>query len=80
MIPDPLTWGHLLALAAILAALYGLAQLVTWLRYRGPAHGRGTPGYARARDGRRYAIWSFVLAALLLAAGCLTPLAEKAIA
>ena len=79
MIPDPVTWGHVLMLVAALAALYGLVQLVTWLRYRGPGHGRGTPGYARARDGRRYAVWSFALAALLLAAACLTPLADKAI-
>ena len=78
--PNPITWGHALVLAGLLAALYGLIQLVTWLRYRRSAHGRGTPGYARARDGRRYAILAFALAALLVAIGCLTPLCDAAIA
>ena len=78
--PDPITWGHALVALAALAALYGLLQLAAWARHRGPQHGRGTPGYARARDGRRFAIVSFALAALLLALGCLTPLCEMAIA
>jgi hypothetical protein len=80
VIPDPVTWGHGLMLAGVLAALWGLVQLAQWLRYRGPQHGRGTPGYARARDGRRYALWSFAAGALLYAAGCFTPLADIAIA
>ncbi len=78
--PDPVTWGHLLMLAGLLAALYGLMQLMTYLRYRSPQHGRGTPGYARARDGRRYALWGLVAGALLYAVGCFTPLAEMALA
>jgi hypothetical protein len=73
-LPDPITWGHLLVLLAALIGLYGLVQLVTWARHRG--HGRGTPGYARARDGRRYATWSILTALILLAIGCLTPLCE----
>jgi hypothetical protein len=77
LIPDPITWGHVLVLLAVLAGLYAASQLVTWSRYRG--HGYGTPGYARARDGRRFATWTIVLALILLAIGCLTPLAEAAI-
>ena len=72
--PHPLTWGHLLIGLAVLALLYALWQLVTWARYRGAGHGRGTPGYARARDGRRYAVWAVLVALLLAAIGCLTPL------
>ena len=72
----PVSLGHILLLAAALAALHGLWQLSIWARHRG--HGRGTPQYARGRDGRRYAIWSFA-AALLLGALCLTPLCGVAI-
>jgi hypothetical protein len=78
--PDPITWGHVLMGLAALAALYGLVQLAAWARHRGAGNGPGTPGYARARDGRRYAIVSFALAALLLALGCLTPLCDMAVA
>jgi hypothetical protein len=80
VIPDTITWGHVLMLAGLLAGLYALVQLVTWLRYRGAGHGRGTPGYARARDARRYAIWSAAAGALLYAAGCFSPLCDIAIA
>jgi hypothetical protein len=79
-LPDPITWGHVLILLAALIGLYGLAQLVIWLRHRGPQHGRGTPGYARARDGRRYATWSILAALILVAIACLTPLCRMAIA
>jgi hypothetical protein len=80
MIFDPITWGHVLMAAAALAALYGVVQLAIYLRYRGPSHGRGTPGYARARDGRRFAIWSFAAGALIFAIGCFTPLCQMPIA
>ena len=76
--PDPITWGQALMLVAILAGLHGLWQATIWARHRG--HGRGTPGYARARDGRRFAAWSFAAAILLYLAGCFTPLAGMAIA
>ena len=67
MIPDPITWGHLLMLAGLVAALYGAVQLVAYVRHRG--YGRGTPQYARARDGRRFATLAAAAAlALLLAA------------
>ncbi|MDP8994120.1 MAG: hypothetical protein M3N07_03915 [Pseudomonadota bacterium] len=75
--PDPLTLGHLLTLAAALAALYALWQLAVWAGNRG--HGRGTPQYARARDGRRYALWGFAAALLLVALGRLTPLGDMAL-
>ena len=78
MIPDPITWGHVLMLAGLLAGLYALVQSLAYLRHR--AHGRGTPGYARARDGRRFAVLALLAAAALYAICCLTPLAEVAIA
>jgi hypothetical protein len=78
MIPDPITWGHVLMALGLLALLYAAVQLVTYLRHR--AHGRGTPGYARARDGRRNALVGAGLGALLPALGCLTPLCDAAIA
>jgi hypothetical protein len=78
--PETITWGHVLVGLALLAGLYAVVQLVTWARYRGPEHGRGTPGYARARDARRYAIWAIAAAAVLAALGCLTPLCTAAIA
>jgi hypothetical protein len=75
---DPITWGHVLVLAAVLVGLYGLVQLGVWARYR--RAGRGTPQYARRRDGKRFAIWALLAAAALAALGCLTPLCEMAIA
>ena len=76
--PDPITIGHGLMLLALLAALWGVWQLVHWARNRG--HIYGTPQYARARDGRRFAVWSFAVAILLFLIGCFTPLADMAIA
>ena len=76
--PDPITLGHLLMLLAVLVALYALWQASIWLRHRGYIY--GTPQYARARDGKRYAIWSLAAAILLFAIGCFTPLSDIAIA
>ena len=70
--PDTITLGHVLALLGALAALYALYQASIFLKYRDS--GRGTPQYARRRDGRRYAIWSLAAALLLIGIGCLTPL------
>jgi hypothetical protein len=70
------TLGHVMMLAALLAALYGLWQAAIWLRHRG--FGRGTPQYAIGRDGRRFALWSFALA-LALGGLCLTPLCQVAL-
>jgi hypothetical protein len=70
------TLGHLLMIAALLAALYGAWQLSIWARHRG--FGRGTPQYAMGRDGRRYALWSFAVA-LALGALCFTPLCRVAL-
>ena len=66
-----ITLGHLLFALTGLAALYGLVQFALSQRYSGAAHGPGTPGYARARDARRYTIWAgaAALILLLLAAG-----------
>ena len=71
------TLGHLLMLAALLSALYGLWQLTIWARHR--SFGRGTPQYAMGRDGRRYAFLSFA-AALIFGALCFTPLCHVALA
>jgi len=78
VIPDPITLGHLLMLAGLLAALYGAWQLALYFRHRGD--GAGTPLYARARDARRAALVGLTAGALLFAAGCLTPLCQVAIA
>ena len=74
----PITFGHLLAALGALVLVYAALQAVTWLRHRG--YGYGTPQYARARDGRRFAAWSIAVALILFAAGCLTPLCRIAIA
>ena len=79
MMPAAVTWGHVLIALAALVALYGIAQALTWMRYSGEGHRRGTPGYARARDGRRYMFWSFAAALVLLAAGALTALRDTPI-
>ena len=76
--PDPITLGHLLMLAGLAAGLYALWQASIFLKYA--SAGRGTPQYARRRDGRRYAIWGLAAALLLFLVGCFTPLAELAIA
>jgi hypothetical protein len=70
------TIGDLLALLAIVAAFAAAAFLATALKYRGPGNGLGTPGYARARNARRKAIYAAVVAVALFAAGCLTPLCQ----
>ena len=74
MIPSPITMGHVVMLSGMLVMVYSFAQILLFARYRGPEHGQGTPGYARRRDARRYAVWTLVAGALLIAAGCLTPL------
>jgi hypothetical protein len=76
--PETITLGHILMLLGLLVGLYALWQASIWLKHRG--HVYGTPQYARARDGRRYAVWSLIVAAILFAIGCLTPLCEMAIA
>ena len=76
--PETITLGHLLMLLGLVAALYALWQASIFLKYR--SFGRGTPQYARRRDGRRYAVWGLIAAIALLALGCLTPLGEMAIA
>ena len=65
--PATLTWGHVLLALGAVAGLVALGQAVTWRRYAG--HGRGTPGYARARDGRRYAAWALIAGLILAAVG-----------
>ena len=77
MIPDPITLGHVLMLAGLLIGLYGAWQLVLFLGYRD--HGPGTPGFARRRDARRYAIVGIAAGAILFAAGCFTPLGGAAL-
>ncbi|MET1110395.1 MAG: hypothetical protein ABWX67_02600 [Allosphingosinicella sp.] len=76
--PETITLGHVLMLLGALAALYALWQASIFLKYR--SFGRGTPQYARRRDGRRYAVWGALAAAALFAAGCLSPLCDVALA
>ena len=77
--PDTLTIGHLMMALALLSAIAALAFVAAAARYRGDGHGRGTPGYARARSDRRKALYALTLGILLFVAGCFTPLAERAI-
>ena len=76
--PETITLGHLLALLGALVAVYALYQASIFLKHQGA--GPGTPQYARRRDGKRYAAWALLAALALVALGCLTPLAEMAIA
>ena len=76
--PETITLGHVLLLLGALALLYALWQAAIFARHSGA--GRGTPQYARRRDGRRYAVWGLLVALLLFALGWLTPLGEMAIA
>jgi hypothetical protein len=76
--PETITLGHILMLLGALAGLYALWQASIFLRH-GSA-GRGTPQYARRRDGKRYAIWGLLVAAILIALGCLTPLRDLPLA
>ena len=78
MLSGPLTWGQVLVVVGLLVLVIALAQAAAWLRYR--SYGAGTPQYARARDGRRFGIWALVVALILFAAGCLTPLCEAPVA
>jgi len=78
--PDPITIGHLLMALGLLAGLAALALAFTAWRYRGEGHGRGTPGYARARSDRRKAFYALALGLVLFAAGCFTPLSEMPLA
>jgi hypothetical protein len=72
--PETITLGHVLILLTALAALYGLIQFAVSMRYTGPGHGHGTPGYARARDAKRYTIWGGAAALVFLLLAWLTPL------
>jgi hypothetical protein len=74
--PQTITLGHILLVLAAIALVWALIQLGTLMRHRGPTNRRGTPGYARARDARRYAIWGLVAAIVLALLGCCTPLAH----
>jgi hypothetical protein len=76
--PETITYGHVLMLLGLIAGLYALWQVSIFLKYR--SFGRGTPQYARRRDGRRYAVWGLIAALILFALGCLTPLCDMAIA
>jgi len=67
-----LTTGHLLTLLGVLVLLFALVQLGANFNHAG--YKPGTPGYARARDGRRNGYLSLTAAILLLVAAWFTPL------
>ncbi|HLL31294.1 MAG TPA: hypothetical protein VK403_09890 [Allosphingosinicella sp.] len=75
--PETITLGHILMLLGLIAGLYALWQASIFLKHS--SAGRGTPQYARRRDGRRYAIWGLLGAAILFMLGCFTPLADIAL-
>ena len=76
--PETITLSHILLLLAAIAIVYALVQASTFVKHQGA--GRGTPQYARRRDGKRYAVWASLVALILLALGFLTPLGSVAIA
>ncbi len=76
VMPETITLGHILVLLGALVGLYALWQASIFLKHKGA--GRGTPQYARRRDGKRYAVWGLIVALLLIALGCLTPLRDIA--
>ena len=76
--PETITLGHILMLLGLIAGLYALWQAAVFLKHRSAV--RGTPQYARRRDGRRYAVCGLIAAVILFAIGCFSPLCEVAIA
>ena len=76
--PETITWGHILILLAAVAGIYALVNLLRWFNHR--EFGRGTPQYAVGRLARRAALYGLLIAAALVAVGCLTPLCRTAIA
>ena len=78
MIPDTITWGHVLIALAALAALGAIWYGLAFLRFRNEL--RGTPLYARRRDARRGAIYAALAALVFAAIGWFTPLCTMPIA
>ena len=78
--PEPITIGHAMIALALVSALAAIAFVAAAARYRGEGHGRGTPGYARARLARRKALYAAAFAVILFVAGALTPLSQMALA
>ena len=78
--PETVTAGHLLMLLGLFLIAAAIASFLSALRWRGPEHGRGTPGYARARTARRQALYALAAGILAFLLGCFTPLAELALA
>lgn len=78
MIPETITWGHVLIALAALAALGAIWYGLAFLRFRNER--RGTPLYARRRDARRAAIYASVAALLFAGIGWFTPLCTTPIA
>jgi hypothetical protein len=67
-----LTTGVALTMLGLLVLTFALVQLGS--NHNGAGYKPGTPGYARARDGRRNGYISLAAAILLLVAAWLTPL------
>ncbi len=76
--PTTLTLGHILGLATAICLLVAVLEAVRWARYRD--HGRGTPGYARARTARRAFLYALAIALALAAIACFTPVGRISMA
>jgi hypothetical protein len=72
-----LTWGHIFMTLAAIALVAALLYAMTWLKHRGFIY--GTPQYARGRTARRSGVTAFIIALILAAIGCLTPLCNVAV-
>lgn len=66
-----LTTGVAMTILGLLVLMFALVQLGS--NYNGAGYKPGTPGYARARDGRRNGYVSLTIAILLLFAAWFTP-------
>ncbi|HEX8366232.1 MAG TPA: hypothetical protein VF702_13725 [Allosphingosinicella sp.] len=67
-----LTSGIALTMLGVIVLMFAIVQLGA--NYNHAGYKPGTPGYARARDGRRYGYMSLAAALLLFAAAWFTPL------
>ena len=70
--------GQIAILLGAIASLIAAGWALSWARHR--HHGRSTPGYARARSGRRAMTYALIVALGLFGFGLFTPAADIVVA